>query len=201
MLSLLAGVVPPSNNRKISNMWLVTKIGFFSVVQKTKGRILTVRARRLEDLKRLREQYLPSLHIATEKPSMLNDYPFRGTVPKLEFSGAVGRMAMDIDYSNFKDAAKKEQGEDVANIYMSVWSALMRLERPETGRRGMSLFAGHEPTPADWEELMVPQRPSHSLSRDEIFAEVDKSNVRMGKMSKAARRKLARDAKRLRELA
>lgn len=42
-------------------MWLVTIIGFFSIVQKPGQAGLTIRARVAADLDRLREQYLPTL--------------------------------------------------------------------------------------------------------------------------------------------
>jgi hypothetical protein len=45
-------------------MWMITTIGFFSVVQDhdDPDRLL-VRARVREDLERLRDEYLPDLHI------------------------------------------------------------------------------------------------------------------------------------------
>lgn len=42
-------------------MWLFTTFGFFSIIEKEKGDVLTVRARVRADLDRLRECYLPSL--------------------------------------------------------------------------------------------------------------------------------------------
>ena len=66
-------------------MWLITPVGFFSVVQKT-GDIaadtLTVRARVRGDLDALREHYLPSLSPVQE--SKTNDYRFRAVAPRAD---------------------------------------------------------------------------------------------------------------------
>lgn len=49
-------------------MWLFTKFGFFSIVQKDHDQriILTIRSRTREDLDRLHNHYLPSLSRAHE---------------------------------------------------------------------------------------------------------------------------------------
>ena len=65
-------------------MWLFTKFGFYSVVQKPGEDCLTVRSRVREDLDPLREQYLPNLgqtldHVET-------DYPFRAHKSAMKIS-------------------------------------------------------------------------------------------------------------------
>ena len=59
-------------------MWIFTKFGFFSIVEKQKGSTLTVRSRVCADLDRLRDQYLPSLGATRTKGG--SDYPYRATV-------------------------------------------------------------------------------------------------------------------------
>lgn len=110
-------------------MWLFTKIGFFSAVQKTGTDELTIRARVYEDLERLREQYLPDLsptigHAGT-------DYPWRATVAHSKFAAALGRIALDVDYGNFKNEVAKSQGKDRAARYGKVWSVLYDLPEHE----------------------------------------------------------------------
>jgi hypothetical protein len=110
-------------------MWLFTTIGFFSVVQKTGESELTVRARVRADLDRLREKYLPEL-TPTESGTG-TDYPHRGRVSHEAFARALGQLARDIQYGNFKNKIYAEQGGDRAHVYGDVWHALLGLENEE----------------------------------------------------------------------
>jgi len=106
-------------------MWLYTKVGFFSVVApenpSSDGReYLVVRARVRKDLENLGEKYLPNLGNIIETKT--SDYRFRAIVPKAEFGMVMYKIVKDIDYPNFKDAVKKEQGEKRAHVYGSVWA-------------------------------------------------------------------------------
>ena len=109
-------------------MWTLTAIGFFSVVQKTGTTGLTVRARVAEDLAALRSRYLPGLS-ATQSHAG-TDYPFRARCTHAAWADALGRMAHDIDYANFKGAVAARQGPDRAHVYSEVWTALRKLEAP-----------------------------------------------------------------------
>ena len=110
-------------------MWLVTTIGFFSVVQKPGAVQLTVRARVAADLDRLRERYLPTL--STTVANVGTDYPFRARVSRTAFSEAMARMVGDIDYANFKNGVTKVSGKGRAGIYSGVWTQLLALEQSE----------------------------------------------------------------------
>ncbi len=115
-------------------MWLITPVGFFSVVRKpsdTKNRTLTVRARVRADLVALRAEYLPELGRIQE--SQVNDYRFRAVAPQTAVSRAMARLGDSIDYSNFKDEVATRQGYTRAHLYHEVWSTLYRLQRPEPG--------------------------------------------------------------------
>jgi len=115
-------------------MWLITPIGFFSVVQKPtdiKTKTLTVRARARTDLEALQAQYLPELGPIQE--SAVNDYRYRATAPQAAVAAAMGRLAETLDYSNFKDAVKQRQGSARAHLYHDVWDVLYRLQS-EPGR-------------------------------------------------------------------
>lgn len=111
-------------------MWLITPIGFFSVVRKPadldRG-TLTVRARVATDLDALRTEFLPSLGPTEE--SRANDYRFRAVAPQADVAAAMARLVEAIDYSNFKDEVEQRQGEARADLYHDVWAALMPLQR------------------------------------------------------------------------
>jgi hypothetical protein len=112
------------------SMWLITPIGFFSVVRKptdTKNRTLTVRARVRSDLEALQAQYLPELGPIQE--SSVNDYRFRAVAPQSAVAAAMARLAETLDYSNFKDAVKQRQGAARAHLYHGVWDVLYRLQQ------------------------------------------------------------------------
>ena len=111
-------------------MWLITPEGFFSAVEKPGDRadgMLTVRTRNRDDIKALK-RYFPDA-----KPYRIrySDYEWRIRVPKDEWAQAVARMALEIDYSNFKNEVTRRQGRERHDIYSRVWSVLLGLE----GRR------------------------------------------------------------------
>jgi hypothetical protein len=108
-------------------MWLLTKFGFYSVVQKPGEDVLTVRARVRGDLDALRERYLPELGETIETPKA--DYGYRALVSHAAFGEALGRIGADIDYPNFKNAVRDAMGAARAKVYGEVWSVLFRLGR------------------------------------------------------------------------
>lgn len=110
-------------------MWLITPVGFFSVVQKASdvaADTLTVRARVRGDLEVLREQYLPNLGEVQE--SKTNDYRFRAVAPRADVASAMANMVNHLQYSNFKNQVAKVQGSARANLYHDVWDVLYRLQ-------------------------------------------------------------------------
>lgn len=110
-------------------MWLITSIGFFSVVQKPGDKqngTLTVRSRVLGDLAALKQHYLPGLGPIQESPD--TDYRFRAIAPRAEVSAAMARMIETLDYGNFKSEVAKKQGPKRAGLYHQVWDALYPLQ-------------------------------------------------------------------------
>jgi hypothetical protein len=96
-------------------MWVITNCGFFSVVEKPddkRERTLTIRARVRADLENLREGYLPALGPISEDAG--TDYKYRARAPRLALASALSQIALDIDYSNFKDSVAKSQGSPSA---------------------------------------------------------------------------------------
>lgn len=113
-------------------MWLQTRVGFFSIVSKPGDAAqdrLTVRARVEADLVGLRQRYLPEL--GPIQMSKSNDYRYRAHVSRSALAKAMGQIALGIDYDNFKNIVKKEQGAERAHIYGNVWGALYVLQEQE----------------------------------------------------------------------
>ncbi|AOG24587.1 NUDIX hydrolase [Acidovorax sp. RAC01] len=110
-------------------MWLITPVGFFSVVQKASdvtADTLTVRARVRGDLDALREQYLPALGEVQE--SKTNDYRFRAVAPRADVAAAMASLVSQLKYSNFKSQVAKVQGNARAHLYHDVSDVLHRLQ-------------------------------------------------------------------------
>jgi hypothetical protein len=114
-------------------MWLMTTIGFFSVVQKGTDRdVLTVRARSRQHLQQLKRQCLPGLTIVAGGGS---DYPFRTEVRRADWLAAVQALTTEINYPNFKNAATRQLGQGYHETLMQVWTAMLALERPSRSTR------------------------------------------------------------------
>lgn len=114
-------------------MWIMTTFGFFSVVQKSGTKNLTIRARVGSDLDRLRDRYLPGLSPTKMTPS--NDYRYRATASHEEVASAMSKIVADVTYSNFKSEVERTQGHPREMVYAEVWSVLDRGLPPldETG--------------------------------------------------------------------
>ena len=113
-------------------MWIMTTVGFFSIVEKpdTAPR-LTIRARIRQDLIALKKRYLPNLGRIKESDD--TDYRFRATATRADVAKALSQIAKDIDYSNFKDEVSLVQGPQRVFVYHKVWAALLDLQ--PLGRR------------------------------------------------------------------
>jgi 8-oxo-dGTP pyrophosphatase MutT (NUDIX family) len=110
-------------------MWLMTKFGFFSIVQKpgdAGAGMLTVRARVRADLEALRAAYLPEMGEITENAG--TDYRHRACVPREALAAALRQIVLDIDYGNFKNAVHKTQGAQRSELYHQVWNILYALQ-------------------------------------------------------------------------
>lgn len=113
-------------------MWLITKFGFFSVVEKDSDKgndTLTIRARSKKDLLNLKNHYLLTMEKIRESNN--TDYKYRATAPRGDVAKAFAQAVQDIDYSNFKDEVKKKQGVHRANVYGWVWDSLYTIQTEE----------------------------------------------------------------------
>jgi hypothetical protein len=109
-------------------MWLITPVGFFSIVCKPgdeNADALTIRARVRSDLDALRQQYLPSLGEVMENAG--TDYRFRAKAHRDEVEKALAKMVHQLDYDNFKNEVAKKQGKYRAGIYSKIWNVLYGL--------------------------------------------------------------------------
>lgn len=123
-------------------MWLLTKVGFFSIVEKPWDRgqdTLTVRSRVRTDLETF-IAFLPRSQNPTIVEDKQADYQFRIQARRFDVEFAVMQITMRIDYDNFKDAVGKHQGYPRARLYGQVWSTLYELQsRAKTLVAGLTL--------------------------------------------------------------
>lgn len=106
-------------------MWLITPIGFFSVVRKPgdlAAGMLTVRARSRGDLEALAAR-MPALGPITDRGG--TDYPFRARAPRDKVAETFATLLREIDYANFKDEVATRQGRERAEVYGKVWHTLL----------------------------------------------------------------------------
>ena len=157
-------------------MWLITPIGFFSVVRKpsdAKMDTLTIRARVRSDLESLQQLLLPNLGEIRE--GVGTDYPCRATAPRADVAAAFAAMLGSLGYENFKDEVAKRQGKARAQQYHKVWDVLKSLEdmksavhyhpRPDDHGKPVHLTKPSQPTAlATWADAkalarVVPDGP------------------------------------------
>lgn len=105
-------------------MWIVTAIGFYSVVRAPRCRV-QVRARVRADLAALIRRF--NLRRKTRIISTPeNDYPFRIFLTTAQWKMCLNGFANDAaKCENFKASVIDQKRH---NIYLDVWSVLMRLE-------------------------------------------------------------------------
>lgn len=110
-------------------MWLITPIGFFSIVEKPEDRsrgTLTIRARVRRDLKELQAMYLHDM--GRIKESTDSDYRFRAVAPRAQVAAAMAKMVEELEYENVKAEVARRQGYSRVNLYHDVWTVLHRLQ-------------------------------------------------------------------------
>ena len=54
-----------------------------------------------------------------------------GNIPTDDQSEALKKIALDIDYSNFKGSVARGQGQGRAHTYHDVWASLWRISEKE----------------------------------------------------------------------
>jgi ADP-ribose pyrophosphatase YjhB (NUDIX family) len=117
-------------------MWLITPIGFFSIVEKSndiQAGTLTIRSRVASDLDDLRKTCLPELGLVMTGTG--TDYRFRATAPRAAVAQAMSRIIEDLHYSNFKTEVAKRQGRAREAVYHKVWDNLNALQSVTKSRK------------------------------------------------------------------
>lgn len=106
-------------------MWVFTKDGFFSVVQKHEQagtQMLTIRARNRSDLVKAKKAMgIKRCKIISKGGT---DYEFRMVLPKIKWAAYLNQQTIDLDYENFKNEVHKIDHKR-AGIYSRVWSELL----------------------------------------------------------------------------
>jgi hypothetical protein len=95
-------------------MWIFIPEGFFG------------RARSDDDLDRLRASYFPNLGENVHLPG--RDYPVRAFTTHEGLAGCLSKIAMGIDYDNFKNAVAARHSSERAHVYANVWSDCRKIE-------------------------------------------------------------------------
>lgn len=122
-------------------MWLMTKLGFFSVVCARPGygaasdagidpdRVM-IRARMRGHLLALRERFAPELEKYSIQETPRADYRWRLICPKSVWAARLRELALYTGYDNFKDACGATHGEDSPYVHAlhTTWSTMLRLQ-------------------------------------------------------------------------
>ena len=101
-------------------MWLMTKCGFYSIVQKQPG-VYHIRSRERKDIENLVENVpLPGAEIMESKKT---DYAVRIIVGKEDVLAVLKFLGENLDYDNFKAKIDRTLGQD-HKPYHEVWNVL-----------------------------------------------------------------------------
>ena len=114
-------------------MWIFTRDGYFSGVQKDCGADeVLVRSRQRCDLVRLGEKLGLKLRI---RETPLSDYRYRAVLKKADWGRYLSDSALNLDYDNFKNTVPK-QDHRRHNAYMRCWEALLAWQEGSPRPRG-----------------------------------------------------------------
>lgn len=112
-------------------MWIFLPGGaFVSVVQKetdVAADRLTIRSRTATDLVELRT-FMPSMGDIQRGGG--SDYAFRIVATRADFVAALAKMGEAITYENYKDHVATTKGSGRARVLHSIWTLLIKLQRP-----------------------------------------------------------------------
>ena len=113
-------------------MWMLTNIGFFSIIERPEDierKLVTIRARVRSDLETLKKLYLPEMGQITE--SVETDYRYRARAVKRDLHKAMHKLVDGISYRNFKDEVCATQGLERADLYAEVWATHYKMQRDQ----------------------------------------------------------------------
>lgn len=126
-------------------MWIFTIYGFFSVavMKNRKGKpvpwMVMVRSRSRRHLLNLQRRF-PVLRDRKIETWMARDYGYRLIVPKTTWADCLRALALEQDWSNFKEAAAvKSRGrdEDYTGALHAVWATMLELQEGKNWWKGL----------------------------------------------------------------
>jgi len=111
-------------------MWMMTKHGFFSVVEfRGEPQNLLIRARRRDHLEAVCKAF-PEARGSEIQDTTSADYPFRMKVQRAAWRSIAYELVSEIDYPDFKSAVRKAGNEEYLRFLHSVWSVGHDIEEP-----------------------------------------------------------------------
>ena len=123
-------------------MWLATKHGFYSIVQKSPGEF-HVRGRFREDLENLLRLVGKDLPIH-EWPAA--DYRYRVIVGQRDLSNIMAVLAVSLDYPNFKSQiARTPDQHRKLDAFHRIWAILAELAHNPTQKGTTDDSPSHRP--------------------------------------------------------
>ena len=109
-------------------MWIVTKIGFFSLTNhRDQPTNMMVRGRVRTDMERLVNLLPKSAMSSGIIETDDSDYRYRVIADRDAVGELVGRLAANMDYIGFKDTIAEVSGHTRADIYFNLWEDLHAL--------------------------------------------------------------------------
>jgi len=119
-------------------MWIVTRIGFFNIIQYPEDKtadLLTIKARSKEDLenfKNLSATFRDKITGGVEESSEA-DYRFRLKVTRREAAKAIASLVEEIDYAKTKPVISEDFPERT-RIYFNVWDTLGQIQEIDAAK-------------------------------------------------------------------
>lgn len=113
-------------------MWIMDSFGrFYSAVEHNNDSdLVVVRARVIKDAEQLAWWVSENEGFKHDVLQFEGtDYPARVIMTKLAWARYLVYAAQNVTYGNYKNHVKDLHGAERANIFSSVWTALLRLER------------------------------------------------------------------------
>jgi len=153
-------------------MWVFTPRGFFSATliepnnpsytelplppEAATVPHVMVRARVYGDLNELSSLY--RREYGAEPPIYAlkgHDYPYRAIMPRSHWAQMMVLLVERIDYSNFKNAVTRRQGNERHDLYMKIWSVMYGAEvKLERAKEAFKRRFRPEPTLRDYEPVL-----------------------------------------------
>lgn len=116
--------------REVGAIWFFTTDGFYSAVVQDRGKQagkIAVRAREPGALELLRDQYMPELGPTSWRST--SDYRYRAWIERKAFGEGMKRVALAVDYPNFKSEVAKRRGEGrYEKVLHQVWNVMGHLQ-------------------------------------------------------------------------